>query len=55
MNRTLELVIVMVGCLAPMFIWAYEISTDEFFKSAAGIGMASAPLIGYRLWRNGTE
>lgn len=50
-HRNVELLIVFAGCLAPIFLMAYEISSDEFFKSAAGIALAGTPLVAYRLWQ----
>lgn len=54
-TNILELTILMVCCLAPMFIMANEVSGDEFTKASTGAAIAAmtAVVLGaYKLWKS---
>lgn len=46
--NTLQLAILAVVILAPMWIFAQELDGDEFAKSAIGIGAAGIVAVGLR-------
>ena len=51
----IELAIVMVACVIPMFVLANELSGDEIIKASSGIALASMTagiLGGYKIWKS---
>jgi len=54
-TNILELVILMVACLAPMIVLAHELDGDEFVKATSGVtlaGMIACVMGGYKLWKH---
>jgi len=54
-TSVLELIVLMVACLAPIFFMANELSGDEFAKASTGAAIASMTagiLAGYKLWKS---
>lgn len=48
-----ELVTVVVLALSPFFIFAGQISFDEFAKSGTGVALAGVVLGIYKVWKSG--
>jgi hypothetical protein len=51
----IELAIVMIACVVPMFVLANELSGDEIVKGSAGLALASMTagiLGGYKIWKS---
>ena len=53
--KLVELIVILIAALAPMFILANEVSEDEFAKAATGVLLAStvaAVVTIYKLWKD---
>lgn len=55
MQRIVELALVLLACLTPVFLFADRIDGDEFIKGGAGAGLAGIVIaVGtvYTTWKN---
>lgn len=51
-DKYVELIIVLVAALSPMFLLASKLSDgDEFIKAGIGAGAATAVLSIYKIWK----
>lgn len=51
MQRNLELLILMVATLAPVFLFAGTIDGDEFLKGGTGLLSGGAVFAAYSMWQ----